>query len=265
MRPLSAVERFFERLFERPSTRLLGARVHPVHLLRRLERAMEHGRRADGRRTLVPNRFTVRLHPDDVRRLGPRADLPLELASRALDFARRHGYTLHGRPTVELVTDPAARRGDVEVEASFTDPVHDPGIAAAEGDPGRTRVFAAPVPSGPRATLLLREPHARSRTVKVEGATVVIGRSGTSDLVLADVRASRRHARLTVRDGHLVLTDLGSTNGTRVNGRSVREVAVGEGDEIRIGDSVLIVATVSDDPGQDGPGTNRAARPRPAR
>jgi hypothetical protein len=254
MRPLSAVERFFERLFERPSTRLLGARVHPVHLLRRLERAMEHGRRTDGRRTRVPDRFSIHLHPDDVRRLGPGADLPVELAAGALAFARRHGYALGSRPRVEVIADPATRPGEVEVEGTFSSPADGPGIDAVERATGGTRVFEAPAASGPRATLVLCEPHAPSRTIALDGASLVIGRSAACDLVLADARASRRHARLAVRDGHLVLTDLGSTNGTRVNGRSVQELAVGEGDEIRIGDSVLMVAAVTDDPRRGGPG-----------
>jgi pSer/pThr/pTyr-binding forkhead associated (FHA) protein len=44
------------------------------------------------------------------------------------------------------------------------------------------------------------------------------------------------------RDGHIVLTDLGSTNGTRVNGQRVREVVLGAGDRITMGDTVIVVA-----------------------
>jgi hypothetical protein len=132
MRPLSAVERFFERLFERPSARLLGVAAHPVHLLRRVERAMEHGRRTDGRRTIAPDRFTIRLHPGDLRRLGPRADLPFELASGVLASARRHAYTLQARPSVEVVTGPAGRPGEVEVLARFSGRAGDSGTDAVE-------------------------------------------------------------------------------------------------------------------------------------
>ncbi len=84
------------------------------------------------------------------------------------------------------------------------------------------------------------------RTVVADGGTLTIGRGASNGLVLADPRASRHHARLAVRGGLLVLTDLDSTNGTRVNGRSVRELAIGVGDEIRIGDSMLVVGPVDD-------------------
>ena len=57
-----------------------------------------------------------------------------------------------------------------------------------------------------------------------------IGRAPECELVLKDNRVSRRHARLAARDGVLILTDLGSTNGTRVNGNRVTEVVLGAGD-----------------------------------
>ena len=73
-----------------------------------------------------------------------------------------------------------------------------------------------------------------------EGAEVVIGRSREADVVLDNPAVSRRHARL-VRDADgVVLTDLGSRNGTFRNGRRiVGPVRVDPGDEIRIGKFVL--------------------------
>jgi 4-aminobutyrate aminotransferase-like enzyme len=63
---LAALERFFERLFERPTARFFRTRLQPVQLQRRIERAMESERLAASDRTLVPNRYTVHLNPDDV-------------------------------------------------------------------------------------------------------------------------------------------------------------------------------------------------------
>jgi pSer/pThr/pTyr-binding forkhead associated (FHA) protein len=57
------------------------------------------------------------------------------------------------------------------------------------------------------------------------------------------------HARVHARDGHLVLTDLGSTNGTRVNGQRISEVVLGEGDVISIGETEIVVGgRAQDDP-----------------
>lgn len=260
MRPLSAVERFFERLFERPSARLFRARVQPVQVLRRVERAMERERRVRDGGTSVPDHFTVRLHPTDLAALAPADGLPVEVASGALAFARRHGYALAARPRVAVLVDAAVHPGEVQVEASFSETVSGPDFGELDAAAHRTRVFEVLPARGPRAVLTVTERQRPSRTVVADGGNLTIGRAESNDLVLANGRASRRHARLATRDGLLVLTDLGSTNGTLVNGQAISELAVGAGDVIRIGDAVLVVEAV-DDGVPSGPGV---AAPRSA-
>lgn len=251
MRPLSSVERFFERLLERPTARIFRPRLHPVQILRRVERAMERGRRPDGGRTVVPDRFTIRIHPADLARLAPGADLPAELATGSLAFARAHGYAVLARPRVAVIADASGHPGEVEVEGRFSNPSSGPDLGALDTALQGTRVFEVAIARGARATLVVREPKRAPRSITIEGGTLTIGRDASSGLALADPRASRRHARLVARGGVLILTDLGSTNGTRVNGQAVRELAIGAGDEVRIGDSVIEVAAIDDVP-EDG-------------
>jgi pSer/pThr/pTyr-binding forkhead associated (FHA) protein len=73
------------------------------------------------------------------------------------------------------------------------------------------------------------------------GGVARIGRGQDNDVVLLDDRASRHHGQVTMRQGTLVYTDLGSTNGSWVNGAAVQEIALGAGDAIRVGDTTLIV------------------------
>ena len=75
--------------------------------------------------------------------------------------------------------------------------------------------------------------------VPLTPAGVTIGRSRSSDVHLADGRASRRHARIDLRQGVFVISDLGSANGTLVNGQRVQRQVLRDGDEIRIGDTRL--------------------------
>ena len=84
----------------------------------------------------------------------------------------------------------------------------------------------------------------RDRTIEVDGAPLSIGRGTDNGLVLADGRVSRHHGRLQARRGGLVYTDLTSTNGSRVNGVRVDEIALGQGDRLEIGDTVLVVETL---------------------
>jgi hypothetical protein len=239
MRAMSRIERFFERLVERPSARLFRARLQPIQLLRRIERAMESERGIGGQSGLVPDRFTVHLHPDDLAGLAPVDIVAADLASAALSFARGHGYALRERPRVSLRADAALAAGEIEVDTDVSPAA--PAVVDTDRADGGTRVFEVPAIESPKVTLEVREPGQAPRRLPVAGGLLQIGRGGDCDIVLRDSRVSRRHARLQARGGVLVLTDLGSTNGTLVNGHRVSEVVLGAGDRIQLGESSLTV------------------------
>jgi hypothetical protein len=239
VRALFRLERFIERLVEQPSARLFGTRLQPIQVLRRIELAMESGRNAEGTRMLVPDGFHVRLNPDDLAGLQPAEEVAGELASGALTFARNHSYALRARPSVTLEPDGSLRPGVVDVKATVS-PVVDVVLDADQAESG-TRVFEVPVVRAPEVVLAVQEPGRAARRVPITGAPIRIGRAPECELVLKDSRVSRRHARLHAREGVLLLTDLGSTNGTRVNGHRVTEVVLGAGDRISIGDTSVVV------------------------
>jgi hypothetical protein len=251
MRPLASLERFFERLFEGQSARLFHTKLQPIQLQRRVERAMESGRIRDGDRTVVPHRFAVHLAAADVAALREaHPSLASDLADAALEFARGHHYRLADRPTVALVADTAVDPGDAIVSAA-REPEHadDAAVAAPTGDrPAgqQTAVFVVPTVDAPRARLREVRPDGSTRTFTVDGRPLTIGRAPDNGLVLFDGRVSRHHARLYGRRGALLLADLGSTNGSWVNDRRVEEMALGEGDQIRVGDTILVVESFGD-------------------
>jgi hypothetical protein len=281
MGPLAAVERFLERLFERQSARLFRTGIRPVVILRRLERAMEDGRVRDGGRTIVPHRLVVRLQPDALAALrASTPDLASTLADGALAFARHHGYTLLDRPVVSIRPDPAVEPTDVRIDAGQPGPeaVAAAGAAGAEaaepaGTPhgdaeptatptpaagavaggDRTAVFVVPGADGPRASLREIRPDHSTRTIGFEGRPLTLGRAIDNTIVLRDGRASRHHARIDARRGSLVLTDLGSTNGSFVNDRRIESVALGEGDRIRLGATILVVESIDETPSGELP------------
>jgi FHA domain-containing protein len=250
MRPLASLERFFERLFEGQSARLFHTKLQPIQLQRRIERAMEAGRVRDGDATAVPHRFAVHLAAGDLAALrDAHPTLAGDLADAALDFARSHHYRLADRPSVALVSDVSVEPGDVLVAAG-QEPEHLNAAAVAapaEGSPGQqTAVFVVPTVDAPKAQLREIRPDGTTRTFSIDGRPLTIGRAPDNGLVLFDGRVSRHHARLYGRRGALLLADLGSTNGSWVNDRRVEEMALGEGDRIRVGDTILVVETFGD-------------------
>src|SRR5213075_3320836 len=68
---------------------------------------------------------------------------------------------------------------------------------------------------------------------------IIIGRSSELDMVLVEDMVSRKHAKITTDDKAVTIQDLGSTNGTFVNGEKVRKVELKDGDRILIGTSII--------------------------
>ena len=72
---------------------------------------------------------------------------------------------------------------------------------------------------------------------------IVVGRSSDLDMVLVEDMVSRRHARIACSDQQIVIEDLGSTNGTFVNGEKIKRATLKEGDRVLIGTSILKVVS----------------------
>lgn len=109
---------------------------------------------------------------------------------------------------------------------------------------------AAPNSSGPPATrkpLALRFISGKYQGGEFpldEGQEIVVGRSSDLDMVLVEEMVSRRHARISMKGGGITIQDLGSTNGTFVNGEKIRQTQLREGDRVLIGTSILKVVAV---------------------
>jgi hypothetical protein len=128
----------------------------------------------------------------------------------------RRGYAV-GR----LDTDTFSRRIDRALRADHGTELH--GLTADLPSP---RVL-------PRGWLRRRRP--QGLLAGAAGGLLLLGRSSGCHLVFADDTVSRRHAELRFDDGRWMLRDLGSSNGTWVNGRRVMEAEVAPGDEVQLG------------------------------
>ncbi|MFN2550024.1 MAG: FHA domain-containing protein [Myxococcales bacterium] len=78
-----------------------------------------------------------------------------------------------------------------------------------------------------------------------ETGELVIGRSSDLDMVLIEDMVSRKHAKITLQSGQITISDLGSTNGTFVNGEKVKRARLKEGDRILIGTSILKLVSMA--------------------
>jgi len=133
----------------------------------------------------------------------------------------RRGYVA-GR----LDTDTFSRRVDRALEASCGDELR--GLTADLPAPRQRFRLAGLLPSARR--------HARLPPLeRLTAGRLLLGRSSACQLIFDDDTVSRRHAELRLHEGRWILRDLGSSNGTWVNGRRVMEAEVAPGDEVSLG------------------------------
>jgi hypothetical protein len=259
MSVLRTLESKLAGLIEGTFNRAFRSEVRPVEIARKLAREMEEHKSTTLTRTFVPNEYRVFLSPRDRERFEGYEDaLADELAGYLLEHARREGLTLPARPVIEFETDGRLGLGEFGIQTGIVVPdEHDHEYAdeeeyedQPEPEPapqaGRTMVYSN---AGRLAEPLEQRAQARTQTALLlfEGrrmvvgpAGVTLGRSRQCDVVLNDPNVSRQHAELRPRGGSWVLTDLGSTNGSRLNGRPVeRSEVVRPGDEIELGATIL--------------------------
>src|SRR6266545_315146 len=91
---------------------------------------------------------------------------------------------------------------------------------------------------GPATLVLMSGPH-EVKAYPLSGTQISIGRSERSDIALADPGVSRNHARIVREGDDFIVEDLGSTNGTEVNGQPVRRRRLADGDMVKLANSTL--------------------------
>ncbi|MFN8591559.1 MAG: DUF3662 and FHA domain-containing protein [Thermomicrobiales bacterium] len=215
---LSRLEQAIERLVEGGIASAFRLRVQPAEIGRHLERAMLNGRRSSVGGSLVPNAFTVRLHPDDASQFaGWEAALCRELERWLAELIYARGLSTLGPVVVAFTADAAVPRRAVRVDAIFD---------AERRLVGRERV-------APRLRLIPERPELPR--ISLEGEFVRIGRGEGNDVVIADGAVSRHHARLEWDGTNWVIVDLGSTNGTWVNGETIEHARLKAGDVVAFG------------------------------
>jgi Protein of unknown function (DUF3662)/FHA domain len=206
-------ERRLERLVEGAFARAFRSSIRPVELARRLAREMDDGRSVGVRGTpVVPNYFAVYLSPADYEEFGDVRDaMRRELCDAARAHARDEGYGFMGPVDVELTVDESFGTGWFEIEGRFRE---------GAGGAGAGSLV---LPTGDRFTL--------------EEHIISIGRRPESNIVLADPNVSRNHAEIRPQGDGFLLVDLGSTNGTKVNGVRIDQRMLADGDELSFGNT----------------------------
>jgi hypothetical protein len=240
---MGVLQRFEQRLegmVEGAFARAFKSELQPVEIASAVQREMDDRAAivAQGR-TLVPNDFVVELAEADHERLEVYADsLGVELANLAREYAKEQGYSFVGpvRMRFEGVTDLST--GMFRIRSGV--------IRGTTVEGGEIRQPATDLPRPPQPQvsghprLLVSGPESGQQTYELTTPVTMLGRGTDCDLRLVDPGVSRHHAELRLEDGQVVLLDLGSTNGTFVNGQPVRRVLLTDGTRVTLGRTTLV-------------------------
>ncbi len=253
--------------------------VQPVEIASAMRGAMDDRAASakKGQRPVVPNLFTVDLSTSDFERLDEaRDDVNDELIASATEHADMQRYLPGGPVRVEFAEDPELETGVFRLRPSIARQVHDERQPSRHQhweqpeasqqaeydeyddhgdvdyvDPPQEQYLApkppnpaAPSPAAPRRFKQRPSLIIDGDSYPLLGAITVVGRDDEADIMLDDPGISRRHSEIRVtNDGpHLVMTvsDLGSTNGTFLNGDPIDRAHLHDGDRITVGRTHLL-------------------------
>jgi hypothetical protein len=255
-RELSRLEKQLEKLVEGSLSRLLGAGLSASEVSARLARAMEDGIVRDAKgQAHAPDQYALTLNPAEAGELsGAFSDIVPELSKGLLEAARDAGYLLGTEPRVTIASDPTLPRREVRVVAWHSGAA----LELTKGMPSAPVQAEAAPRTG--AFLIING----DRHFPLDRAVINIGRRLDNQIILEDPHISRTHAQLRWRDGRFVLFDLGSTSGTKVNGRPVKQHLLIPGDVIVIGSTRMVYGEDPGGPPDSTPAYRAPFPPRPA-
>ena len=248
MSVLRNIEHKIEGLFEGVFGRAFRTHVQPVELARKLVKEMEDHRVISVSRVYAPNEYTVYLAPSDREQFENYEDsLRSELQQYLAENARRERYELLSDPMVAFETDEDLEMGEFGIATRMVQTAPpQPGEPPSQPQPGATMVYRKPV----ETEAVSEEELGLGREIvsltvngtkhELEDGKAVIGRSKDCDIQLADPNVSRRHAEVRQEGAAYWVIDLGSTNGTEVNGRPQKRAKLRQGDRITVGSTDLV-------------------------
>jgi hypothetical protein len=243
---LDKVERGIEKAVRGVFSTGSRAQVEPVEIASRLRSEVDNRAiTVAAGRTLAPNVFDVLLSSDDFRRAQEwGTPLAEELCDVVINHVRSQGYTLQGPVRISFRRDDEHRAGNFDI-ASRTEKASAPSVPSQQGVHGN-------VPAAPT-----RQPSQLQPVLDIDGQryslnapSIVLGRSSEADILIDDTGVSRRHLEIRTGPGPAQAIDLGSTNGSYVNGQKVVGSAeLTDGATITMGRTKIIFRLLPATPG----------------
>lgn len=246
---LQRFERRLEGMIEGTFAMAFKSELQPVEVASAVQREMDERAAivAQGR-TLVPNDFVVELSGSDKERLEVYADsLGQELSKLARDYATEQGYSFVGPVRVHFKAEDGLKtgrfrirsgviRGSTVESGEIRQPVVDHARGSQGTQHGRPRLLISPGGATAEGSIASQ---GMQQSFELNTPVTLLGRGTDCDLRLVDNGVSRHHVEIRIDEDEAVLVDLGSTNGTFVNGQQVKRARLVDGTRISLGRTTM--------------------------
>lgn len=217
---LDSFEKGLERAVNGAFARTFRSGIQPVEIASALRREMDTNAAVVSRdRILAPNTFTVLLSPADESKMSNYGGtLTTELEQIVRKHAKQQGYSFAGPLSITIVADSATPTGTVSIESESAQAASVSWRAVVDIDGQR---------------------HALTK------ARTVIGRGSDADITIADPNTSRKHVEILWDGTRGMVRDLGSTNGSKLNGVKFSSSALEPDSTITIGKTRIVFRVVA--------------------
>jgi len=234
---LKKIEKKLENAVESLFAKGFKSKVEPVELGKKMALAMVNNKVVALKKVWAPNEFDVSLSPDDDEEYNNyKKELVHELQDYIVKEAAKEDLSIVGRPKIIFKKDDNLKRGQFNIEVKLSEKLKE---EISDTKDGATQLIPIDLPKvGEGRHYIQLEPTMIQYDLK-DGKNM-IGRSTTNDIAISDPSLSRHHIQIVVEGKEAVLEDLGSTNGTQVNGKKTKNIILKDNDVIMAGNSKIV-------------------------
>jgi hypothetical protein len=207
---IQRLEAALRKALEEPFARVFPEKLHPLELAAGLRNAARDSRVRGADGTYVANSYVIELAAEDAEQLAAVSQpVSAELVAHVRSYGEAEGWEIGPYVTVRLDASSEVRQGEAAIRAEFA--------------------------ACPQSAYFHVEAGMKAGGKYYVGEQALVGRSSSCDIVIDAAEVSRRHCMVRYHYVHYVLEDMGSANGTFVNGEQVSEAVLGDGDLVEIG------------------------------